>query len=84
MMVSSRLLESCSFSSRPGREVAGRTYKFRSSVTNNSSFIFFYKFIYIHIIYPRVLNAVSHDLFPVFVNSFKESPFFGDLLHDVL
>lgn len=29
MMVSSRLLESCSFSSRPGREVAGRTYTFK-------------------------------------------------------
>lgn len=33
--------------------------------------------------YPRVLNAVSHDLLPVFVNRFEEPPLLRDLLHDV-
>lgn len=34
--------------------------------------------------YLRVLHAVSHDLFPVFVNSLEESPLFWNLLHDIL
>lgn len=87
MMLSRRLLESCSFSSKPGSEVACRIYGYKSSINTNSlSFRFssFQNNVFTITFYLRVLNTVPHDLFPVFVNSLEKSSLLWNLLHDVL
>ena len=86
MMLSRRLLEPCSFSSKPGRDVAGRICSYKSLVNSDNVGLrfFFWWSLNTFVKYLRVPNAVPHDLFPVFVNSLEKTSLFWNLLHDVL